>query len=244
MLSVYFTVFDVECMTTEEWVVPINKYALFQFVKQNSDHVESDEYISSVIEHVLESHNDSISMKYVDKSVINRLRSTIREMLGKYTLSGRKGGRQQTNLLDKWTKSTYSLRLDGIKRKMEQDLEWEAKRRKIVENELTNAKNYERLLKKRNRELAAQLIRRAIKNQEKCNSTPKRRYSKSYRRKKKHILMECVKEKFEMMKEEGYNPKQIEVCDLYGNAVKFLSPDFEPSDKSNSSIDVEKGNFP
>lgn len=218
--------------------------ALFQFVKQNSDHVESDEYISSVIEHVFESHNDSISMKYVDKSIINRLRSTIREMLGKYTLSGRKGGRQQTNLLDKWTKSTYSLRLDGIKRKMEQDLEWEAKRRKIVENELTNAKNYERLLKKRDRELAAQLIRRAIKNQEKCNSTPKRRYSKSYRRKKKHILMECVKEKFEMMKEEGYNPKQIEVCDLYGNAVKFLSPDFEPSDKLNSSIDVEKGNFP
>ena len=70
-------------MSDDDWIVPVNKFALYQIISKDNGNIGSDDFILSVIERVFESHDDSISLKYVGKGIINQVRSTARDMFHK-----------------------------------------------------------------------------------------------------------------------------------------------------------------
>lgn len=121
-----------------DWVVEVNNYALYLLARE-SELPQGASQAQSVLKKICELHR--INYDFLDSEVIDRLRQKIRNIMKPALKAIRSGGVQGQTFLEKLEKNKYQLKLGGLKRKLEHDLESERKRRKIAENETKETNN-------------------------------------------------------------------------------------------------------
>lgn len=104
----------------------------------------------SILKQICDSNN--INFDFLDAEVSTRFRQKIKSLMTPILNGFKKGGKQGQQIVDKLKDTVYKLKLGGLKRKLEHDLERETKRRKIAESEarinMKVAREYKRSAKK------------------------------------------------------------------------------------------------
>ncbi len=127
-----------------EWVIEVNNLFMYELVKGFHRQYWSVETAQFVLEEICNKNN--IDTNFVDKdTATSSLVSKIKYLFVKVKQLFKRGWSQGLKFLDK-TKTT--VKLGGVKRKMQHDLESERKRRKLAEGKMQKVGEETKPLKK------------------------------------------------------------------------------------------------
>ena len=135
-------------------------------------------------------------------------------------VENRKGSHAASKLLGKWKDSVFNLKLGrGVKRKLEDELFREKKRRKICEEEIANQRKVIKTMQKERNDIVRKLIKNTKKASRKDGS--KKAYSKRYIKRMKTNLVETAHATVVLLQSIGLEVTTLCVSDKFGNKVNL-----------------------
>lgn len=206
-----------------DWVINVNKYALHQLVKRSCPEGNINNWditvADSVLGQILKDHK--ISEKDIEKSnVVDQLLKRVREMHSRLKSQTRRGSFYTKKEHEKWQKSDTTLKIGSAKRKLENELERETKRRKTCDQTILEQRNTIKKMEKERNQIIGKLVKKTKKAAKKVVGT-KTAFSKSYCKKKRKDLRETADATVMLLKALGIKVTTLGVADRYGNKVEL-----------------------
>ena len=187
---------------------------MYELVKKSNQPYWSKETSQYVLDEICRKNN--ISIDFVDKEgASSSIGNKIKYLFVKVKQMFKRGGRQGLELL-KNTKCT--LKLGGVKRKMQHQLESEKKRRKLAEAQIKQACNENRKLKKEvktTKILVNRILKRRLSQTNKQKG--KQNYTRQWKSRQQKRLNSETKILWDFISKEGLTPKSLCISDHYGN---------------------------
>ncbi len=146
--------------TTDEWLLHVNKYVLHKLIVSDCQDGKTANFDSSIADSVLSNilaSNDisEADVKLPDLSA--QILKYVGTMISKLKVETKRGGYYATKLVDKWKNCVFNLKLGGVKRKLEDELKREKKRRKHCENEISEQTKHIKTMEKERKEMVSKL---------------------------------------------------------------------------------------
>ncbi len=210
---------------SDDWLLPINRLVLYALVKdatpsdskQGNTYSMDEETARSVLTRLLRDRDlnlDNVNSEQATMSLMTswgKMMSTLRS-------ATRKGGAYTKKILQKWKDSNFNVKLGGEKRKLEEELSQERKRRKLSEKQLKKERKTIQNLEKEYNKVAKQLLKKTKRNRTKAHG----RYSKQYKRNQKKNLRETAEAAVDLLHVLGVNVSHLSVWDKFGNNIDIV----------------------
>ncbi len=222
-------------VSDSDWVLKVTHYAIYAMVRE-SKLPPGVGQAESVLKKLCELH--SICFDFLDTEITHCLRQTIKRIMNPALKAIGSGGKQARKCIEKMENTVYALKLGGLKRKMEHELESERKRRKKAESDAKEIKQVAKAHKKSVKRAKTTIQRLIARRSNHRNTKVKKGYGRTWLNKKKKDLNDTVQFARNLLTNEGVAVKSMMVQDLYGNQVEF--PDFENGDNHDVSSSVDR----
>ena len=224
-LYLAFTVVVPHPSTTDDWVISINKFALFNILKDTNPQNDpiTMEVAQSVLSRILAEKD--ISMEDVNTSKASEsMLSNLRRLASQFKKASSQSGTIKEALLRLWEKSFIGLKLGGAKRELELQLKLEKEKRELAEEQLKAEKEKRKKKKHKIKKLQdslKQVTSNLLRKTKKALRKKPSDVSNDYKKKKKRDLLDTANSTIELLNVLGITVSDLGVVDEFGNRINL-----------------------